>query len=78
LQLTPFQRTHLVLLLLAHDVHEAGGGPRDVATEVIRSMQAILPSTEWKDSAARRRANRLIHDALALVNGGYLRLLRGQ
>jgi hypothetical protein len=78
LQLTPFQRAHLVLLLLAHDVHEAGGGPRDVATEVIRSMQAVLPSTEWKDSAARRRASRLIHDALALVNGGYLRLLRGQ
>lgn len=78
LQLTSMQRTRLIQLLLAHDVQEAGGGPRDVATEVIGSLQAALPSVEWKDSAARRHANRLIQDSLALVNGGYLRLLRGK
>ena len=78
LQLTSLQRTRLIQLLLAHDVQELGGGPRDIAAEVIGSLQAALPSIEWKDSAARRHANRLIHDSLTLVNGGYLRLLRGK
>ena len=78
LQLTPLQRSRLINLLLAHDVRELGGGPREVATEALGSIQATLPSVEWKDSAARRHANRLIQDAVALVNGDYLRLLRGK
>jgi hypothetical protein len=78
LQLTAQQRARLIQLLHAHDVHEAGGGPRDVSAEVAGSKQAGLPAIEWKDSAARRLANRLIQDALALVDGGYLRLLRGK
>ena len=78
LQLTSLQRSRLIQLLLAHDVQELGGGPREIATEALGSLQATLPSVEWKDSAARRHANRLIRDARALVNGGYLRLLRGK
>ena len=42
-------------------------------TEVARAReQAQLPSVEWKDSHARRTANRLIHDSIALVERGYL------
>ena len=78
LQLTALQRARLIQLLLAHNVQEVGGGPREVAVEVIGSLQAVLPSIEWKNSVARRHANRLIHNSLALVNGGYLRLLRGK
>jgi hypothetical protein len=77
LRLTPLKRTRLIQLLHAFDVHEAGGGPRDVATEVLSSDQAQLPSVEWKDSHTRRKANRLIHDSIALVERGYLKLLRG-
>jgi hypothetical protein len=78
LQLTTLQRSRLIQLLLAHDAQELGGGPREIAMEALGSLQATLPSVEWKDSAARRHANRLIRDARALVNGGYLRLLRGK
>ena len=78
LQLTPMQRTRLILMLHTHDILEAGGGPRDVAMAATGSHQADLPAVEWKDAAARRFANRLIHDSRALVNGGYLRLLRGK
>lgn len=78
LRLTPMQKTRLVRLLHAYDIHDAGGGPRDVATEVLASEQARLPSVEWKDSHSRRAANRLIHDATTLVNRGYLKLLRGR
>lgn len=78
LRLTAQQKTRLMRLLQAFDIHDAGGGPRDVATEVLGSEQARLPSIEWKDSQARRAANRLIHDAIALVNRGYLKLLGGR
>jgi hypothetical protein len=77
LRLTSFQKRRLIQLLHAFDVQDAGGGPRDVAAEVLSSDHAQLPSVEWKDSHARRKANRLIHDSIALVERGYLRLLRG-
>lgn len=77
LRLTSFQRGRLIQLLHAFDIHEAGGGPREIAQEVLASDQARLPSVEWKDSHTRRKANRLIHDSIALVERGYLKLLRG-
>ena len=77
LRLTAFQKRRLIQLLHAFDVHDSGGGPRDVAAEVLTSDHAQLPSIEWKDSHARRQANRLIHDSIALVERGYLKLLRG-
>ncbi|TWB86824.1 hypothetical protein FBZ93_1265 [Bradyrhizobium macuxiense] len=77
LRLTSFQKGRLIQLLHAFDVHESGGRPRDVAAKVLASDHAQLPSVEWKDSHARRKANRLIHDSIALVERGYLKLLRG-
>lgn len=78
LRLTPMQKARLVRLLHAFDIHSAGGGPREVAAIVLSSEQAKLPSIEWKDSHTRRAANRLIHDSVALVAQGYLKLLRGR
>lgn len=77
LRLTPFQKGRLIQLLHAFDVHDLGGGPRDVAAKVLASDHAQRRSVEWKDSHARRQANRLIHDSIALVERGYLKLLRG-
>jgi len=77
LRLTPLQRARLIQLLHTFDILRDGGGRRDVAHEVLNSEQARLPSVEWKDSAARRKATRLIQDATALVERGYLKLLRG-
>jgi len=77
LRLTFFQKRRLIQLLHAFDVHDAGGGPRDVAAKVLTSDHAQLPSVEWKDSHARRKSNRLIRDSIALVERGYLKLLRG-
>jgi hypothetical protein len=79
LRLTPLQRTRLIQLLHTFDVRADGGGPRNVAAEVLNAArEASLPAIEWKSSAARRKANRLIRDALMIVNGGYLMLLRGK
>jgi hypothetical protein len=77
LQLTPYQRTRLIDLLHAFDFHAHGAGPREVAAALIDARAAALPAIEWKSSAARRKANRLIRDSIALVNRGYLKLLRG-
>lgn len=77
LRLTNLQKRRLVQLLHAFDVHALGGGPRDVAELVLHSEHARFPSVEWKDSHARRAANRLIHDSIALVQRDYLKLLRG-
>jgi len=77
LRLTPLQKARLIQLLHSFDIHRDGGGRRDVANEVLNSKQATLPSVEWKDSAARRKATRLIQDATVLVDRGYLKLLHG-
>lgn len=77
LRLTAFQKRRLIQLLHAFDVHDLGGGPRDVAAKVLASDHAHRRSVEWKDSHARRKANRLIHDSIALVERDYLKLLRG-
>jgi hypothetical protein len=77
LRLTVLRKRRLIQLLQAYDIHETGGGPRDVAETILRSEQAGLPSVEWKDSHSRRAANRLIHDAISLVQRGYLKFLRG-
>ncbi|MCQ8279980.1 DUF2285 domain-containing protein [Acetobacteraceae bacterium KSS8] len=77
LRLTEFQRHRYVQLLHAADLYEAGGEPRDVAASVLRSDQAALPAIEFKDSAARKRADRLIKESITLVSRGYLKILRG-
>jgi hypothetical protein len=77
LRLTTQRKRRLVQMLHAFDIHEEGGGPRDIAEQILRSDQAQLPSVEWKDSHTRRAANRLIQDSIALVERDYLKLLRG-
>src|SRR5208283_925987 len=77
LRLTPLQKARLIQLLHTFDILRDGGGLRDVAREILNSEQSSLPSIEWKDSAARRKATRLTQDATKLVDRGYLKLLRG-
>jgi hypothetical protein len=77
LDLTPQRRARLIQLLQALDLRLAGAGPREIAAALLDADAAALPAIEWKSSAIRRKANRLIKDALALMNGGYRKLLRG-
>jgi hypothetical protein len=77
LQLTPLQRRRLILLLHALDFRLAGAGLRDIAAALIDARDAKLPAIEWKSSAARRKASRLVKDSLTLMHGGYRKLLSG-
>lgn len=75
LQLTTMRRARFILLLHTLDFRLAGAGPREIAAALLDKEAAALPAIEWKSSATRRKANHLIHDALALMNGGYRKLL---
>ncbi|WP_234729999.1 DUF2285 domain-containing protein [Acidocella facilis] len=77
LQLTPLRRARLILLLHALDFRLAGARPRDIAAALVDAREATLPALEWKSSAARRRTNRMIADAIGLMNGEYRKLLCG-
>jgi hypothetical protein len=77
LDLTAQRRGRLIQLLHALDFRLAGAGPRAVATALLDTTAMAVPAIEWKSSALRRKANRLIGDGLALMNGGYRDLLRG-
>ncbi|MFG1374238.1 DUF2285 domain-containing protein [Xanthobacter oligotrophicus] len=78
LQLTRQRRARLILLLHALDFRLRGAELRGIAAALIDPDHAALPAIEWKSSATRRKANRLVHDAVALMNHGYLKLLRGE
>ncbi len=78
LRINPPQRRHFTHLLHTADVVEAGGGPREVASLVLKDKQAFLPSIEWKDSPVRKQAERLIDRANALVAHEYLKILQGR
>lgn len=77
LELTPQRRARLIQLLHALDFRLAGAGPRQIAAALLDAEAQALPAIEWKSSATRRKANRLIRDAQGLMNGGYRTLLRG-
>jgi hypothetical protein len=36
-----------------------------------------IPAIEWKNAPLRKKVNRVVAASVALMNGGYLTLLRG-
>jgi len=77
LRLTQQRRLRMIQRLHALDFHLAGASPREIATALIDADAVKLRAVEWKDSAARTKAKRLVKEAQALMTGGYRKLLRG-
>jgi hypothetical protein len=81
IQPTPFQRRRLSMLLAILDalLDSADTPPttHDIARRYVYPGMTIGRGSEWKSSAERRRTQRLIDEALALMRGGYRTLLRG-
>lgn len=76
---SPFQRHRLSLLL---DILDMALGPDRrpatsyaIACKLIYPAMSIAPGAEWKASSERRQTQRLINEALHLMNGGYRALL---
>ncbi|WP_375713674.1 DUF2285 domain-containing protein [Sphingobium sp. BS19] len=81
LQPTAFQRQRLSMLLDILDAvlgHEGGRmTTHEIARRHVYRGLRIGRGDEWKSSSERRRTQRLIDEAIALMRGGYRRLLRG-
>jgi hypothetical protein len=78
LQLTLLQRAGLTLQLRALDGDLEGTSRREIAAVLLDSHARDIPAIEWKNTALRKRINRIIARAKVLMNGGYLALLRGE
>lgn len=77
---TLFQRRRLNLLLDILDRLQAApvqATSHEIAQTLIYPGMTIGRGMEWKSSTERRRTQRLIGEAVALMRGGYRALLRG-
>ena len=75
LQLTKRYRDRLVLMLHALDMSRGHASYREI-TAALFGEKAVLEHG-WKTLPVRGRTIRLVHDAKAMVDRGYLKLLRG-
>lgn len=76
---TRYQAHRLGLLLDIFDLRAAGLGAtsHEVARRLLYPRHSIARGAAWKSSPERRRTQRLIREAEALVAGGYRALLAG-
>ena len=74
--LTAYQLARLDLMFRALDLRERGATYREIAAELGRDDAAKLSASDWKMSASRSFAVRLVRDGMAMMNGAYRKLLR--
>lgn len=73
----PFRREHLLTLLQVLDGQQAGASQRELAAALIHRKVHRYTNAEWIESKERKRIRRWLKEAIALRDGGYLRLLGG-
>ena len=73
--LSQARRKRLVMTLRAVDARRAGANRREIA-EVIFSTGAVPDGVAFDDHHLRSRTSRLIRDGLAMIAGGYRKLLK--
>lgn len=73
--ITPFRSLHLIRCLHAYDLHRAGADERRIAAVLINRRALTMPLDEWRDHGWRRTAKDWRDEGIALVEGGYLKLL---
>jgi hypothetical protein len=74
-ELSPARRKRLVLLLRAVDARRAGANRRETA-EVLFGAETVPEGVAFDDHHLRSRTSRLIRDGMAMIAGGYRKLLR--
>ncbi len=77
-RLSTRQRAHFTLLLRALDGEQDGATRRELAAILLDEEACDIPAIEWKNSSLRKKIDRAVAAATALMNGGYLALLRGE
>ena len=74
--LSAYRQARLQRMLCALDLHMTGATYREIAVVLGDAEAAHLPVTEWKMSSSRSAVIRLVKSGVAMVNGGYRKLLR--
>ncbi|HQS19350.1 MAG TPA: DUF2285 domain-containing protein [Reyranella sp.] len=74
-RITARLRNRLLGMIRALDGHLAGASYREIAL-ALYGTQAVA-RFPWKTSSIRGQTIRLVTDAVAMMNGGYRKLLRG-
>lgn len=76
---TDYQARRLSIMLAIIDLQQGPEGDRvtshDVACRIVYPGLSVRRGAEWKSSSERRRTQRLIEEARALMLGGYRALL---
>ena len=73
--LSPARRKRLVMSLRAVDARRAGADRREIA-EVLFGADTVPEGAAFDDHHLRSRTSRLIRDGLAMIAGGYRKLLK--
>lgn len=73
----PSRRKHLLTLLQVLDGRVAGASRKEIAASLIDPAVRRFSAAEWADCRERKRIGRWLAEAVALRDGGYIRLLRG-
>nr|WP_246754294.1 DUF2285 domain-containing protein [Bradyrhizobium diazoefficiens] len=73
-QLSKQRRERLSAAIRALDAHNAGGSYRTIAEALFGKKR--IPDRAWKTHDLRNRTVRLVQGGLALMRGGYRKLLR--
>jgi len=73
--ITPVRSLTLIRRLHAYDLHRAGADERRIAAVLIDPRALTMSWNEWRDHTWRRTAKDWRDEGIALVEGGYLRLL---
>ncbi|MDB5577736.1 MAG: hypothetical protein JWR80_2912 [Bradyrhizobium sp.] len=72
-----FQRHRLEIMLRALDASRAGASLRTIGTSLLYPRLADIGAVAWKASSERRRTQRLLAEANAMMGHGYRMLLGG-
>ncbi|MCA1550076.1 DUF2285 domain-containing protein [Bradyrhizobium sp. BRP19] len=75
-QLSKLRRERLSAAIRALDAHSAGGSYRVIAEALFGKKR--IPDRAWKTHDLRNRTIRLVQGGLALMRGGYRKLLRSR
>lgn len=73
-RLTALQKQRLIRMLQTVDAHRNRATTRDIARAVFG--ERFVVDEDWKTSSTRIKTLNLLRDGKAMVQGGYLRLLR--
>ncbi|GAN88101.1 DUF2285 domain-containing protein [Komagataeibacter intermedius] len=73
--ITPVRSLNLIRRLHAYDLYRAGADERRIAAVLINPRALTMPLDEWRDHAWRKSARDWRDEGIALVKGGYLKLL---